>query len=424
MNNLRLKIINRVKNQKKLIENFSYLSALHLFNLIIPLIIYPYIIRVLGKETYGLVVFAQAIVSYLVLLVGYGFNITGAMEVSVHREDNLKLTEILSSIFIIKIVFLLISFLFLYLILFFIPVSKGYESLFYMSMWFCLYDIIFPGWYFQGIEQMKWITYISLIMRLSFVGLIFVFIKKQSDFLLVPILNGVGSIIAGSVALFIIYKKHKIKFKFQSFKTLKYYFQNASPIFLSNISSSAITSTTKVIVGIYLGMAETAYFDLADKITNILKTPQFIFSQIVLPKITREKNISYVKKLRNYSIFLNIIIIGLVYIFINNIIFILGGKQMIPARDTVMIILLTVPFSALMSVYGVQMLIPFGFSKLYTKIIFASGLIYILQLAMLKYSFGITLISLSIVTLITEISTSAIAAHYCKKRIFNNLLYK
>lgn len=418
-----IKLRNIVKNQKKLIENFSYLSALHLFNLIIPLIIYPYIIGILGKETYGLVVFAQAIVSYLVLLVGYGFNITGAMEVSIHRENNSKLSEILSSILVIKIGFLLVSFFLLYLILLFIPVSKGYEILFYMSMWFCLYDIIFPGWYFQGIEQMKWITYISLIMRLTFVGLIYFFIKKQSDFLLVPILNGVGSMIAGSVALFIIYKKHQIKFKIQSYKTLKYYFIKASPIFLSNISSSAITSTTKVIIGLYLGMAETAYFDLADKLTNILKTPQFIFSQIVLPKITREKSISFVKKLRNYSFIANTIMIILIYMFINSIIFILGGKQMLPAKETILIMLLTVPFSALMSVYGVQMLIPFGFSKLYTKIIFTSGLIYIFQIAFIKYTFGITLISLSIVTLITEVITVAIAHVYCKKNIFNNLLY-
>jgi PST family polysaccharide transporter len=283
---------------------------------------------------------------------------------------------------------------------------------------------MFPGWYFQGIEEMKWVTYITLVMRLSFIVLIFFFIKNQSDFLLVPILNGVGSFLASSIALYVIYYKHQIKFQFQSIKTLKFYFTNSSPIFLSNISSSAITSTTKVIIGIYLGMAETAYFDLAEKISNILKTPQFIFSQIILPKISRDKSIGYVKKLRNFSFFINTGIVAFVFIILDNLILILGGPQMIPARSTIMIILLTVPFSALMSVYGVQMLIPFGFSKLYTKIIIGSGLIYLLQLILLKYSYGISLITLSIVTLMTEIITTAIAANYCKKYIFNNVLYK
>lgn len=71
-----------------LIRNFSYLSLLQVFNLILPLIVYPYLIRVLGKETYGLVVFAQSLVFYLVILVGFGFNISATKEVSIHRNDS------------------------------------------------------------------------------------------------------------------------------------------------------------------------------------------------------------------------------------------------------------------------------------------------------------------------------------------------
>ena len=81
-----------------LIRNFSYLSLLQVFNLILPLIVYPYLIRVLGKETYGLVVFAQSLVFYLVILVGFGFNISATKEVSIHRNDSKKLGEIVSSV--------------------------------------------------------------------------------------------------------------------------------------------------------------------------------------------------------------------------------------------------------------------------------------------------------------------------------------
>ena len=78
---------------KTLIQNFSYLSALRIFNMILPLITYPYLIRVLGKEIYGLVVFAQAIVNYLVMLVSFGFNISATKEVSVYRNDEKKLVK-------------------------------------------------------------------------------------------------------------------------------------------------------------------------------------------------------------------------------------------------------------------------------------------------------------------------------------------
>lgn len=420
MSNIFHKIHQRASQHKKLIENFSYLSALQVFNILIPLITFPYLIRVLGKETYGLVVFAQAIAGYFVVLVGFGFNITATREVSIHRGDNIKLSEILSSVLIIKGVLLLISFIILSTLIFFIPQAKGYESLFYLSMWFCFYDIMFPGWYFQGIEQMKWITYISLIMRLSFVGLIFIFIRNQSDFLLVPIFNGIGAIIAGSVALIIIFKKHKIKFRLQTFQVLKYYFKTATPIFISNISSSLYSTSNKVIIGVFLGMEEVSYYDLAEKITNILKIPQSIISQTIFPKISKEKNIKFIKRMFKLSILVNIGLVIILFIFTKDIIFILGSEQMIPAQTVVVIISLTVPFIAMSNIFGVQILIPFGYSKIYAKIIIATGLIYLLQLIFLWVSFEITIITISIITLTTEMFVSTTTFYFCKK---NNLWY-
>jgi len=81
--------------------------------MLIPLLTYPYLIRVLGKETYGLVVFVQAIVAYMVILVGFGFNISATREISIHRENKEKLNEIVSSVLIVKSLFFFLPFSFL-----------------------------------------------------------------------------------------------------------------------------------------------------------------------------------------------------------------------------------------------------------------------------------------------------------------------
>ena len=99
---------------KKLIENFSYLSLLHIFSIAIPLLTFPYLVKTLGQETYGLVIFAQAVVGYLAVFTGFGFGLSATKLVSINRHDTNKLSEIFSSVTTIKIFLLAVSIIILY----------------------------------------------------------------------------------------------------------------------------------------------------------------------------------------------------------------------------------------------------------------------------------------------------------------------
>lgn len=128
------KFINSLKEKaikhKTLIENFSSLTVFQILNLLLPLLTYPYLIRVLGIEIYGLVVFAQAIIGYLLILVGFGFNISATKEISIHRDNKDKLSEIASSVLTIKAGLFVLSLILLAIALYFIPQAEGYEMLF------------------------------------------------------------------------------------------------------------------------------------------------------------------------------------------------------------------------------------------------------------------------------------------------------
>jgi O-antigen/teichoic acid export membrane protein len=409
------KIKSIIIHNQVLVKNFSFLSILQLTNLLIPLITYPYLIRVLGKEIYGLVVFAQAIVGYLLILVSFGFNISATKAISIHRENKEKISEIVSSIFIIKAGLFFVSFLILILGLSIIPQAKGFELLFYLTMWLCINDIIFPIWYFQGIEQMKYITYISSFSRLLFIGLIFIFVNSPKDFLNLPMINGLGAIISGIISLFIIFNKHQINFKFQSYKTLRYYFNDSIPIFISNVSIRLYVSTNKVIIGAFLGMTEVAYYDLGEKIVSIMKIPQSLLSQTIFPKINKEKNINFIKKVFKISVFTNIILFIGVIVFSKFIVLLLGGNEMIDATWVVNILAISVPIIAISNIFGIQILIPFGKQKLFSQIIISSGLIYIIQILLIWIIWEINIYSVSIITVTTEIFISITMYYYCKK---------
>lgn len=412
----RLKNINaKAVTHKTLIQNFSYLSALQIFNLVLPLITYPYLIRVLGKETYGLIVFAQAVIGYLLIFVGYGFNISATKEISIHRDNKEKLSEIISSVLIIKGAFLVLSMGILVLALWFIPQAKGYHALFYLTMWMCIYDVLFPIWYFQGIEKMKYITYLTLISRLFFLAMIFLLIKSPDDYLRMPIINGIGALLAGVASLYIIFGSHKIKFKTQTLATLKHYFFESTPLFLSNLSVKLYVSTNKVILGAFLGMAEVAYYDLGEKVTSILKIPQSILSQTLFPKINKDKNVNFIKKAFKYSILLNIAILIFTLAFSKIIVTVLGGPEMLPAIWILNILVLSVPVIAMSNIFGIQILIPFGQTRLFSKIIISSGLVYLLQILLVWTLWEINIYSVSMVTVTTEFFVTAIMFHFCKK---------
>lgn len=289
--NLRVK----VGRHKTLIQNFGYLSALQVFSMLVPLITIPYLLKVLGKETYGLIVFAQTIVSYFLILINFGFNLSATKDISSHRDNKTKLSEIVSSVLIIKGIFFILSFIILWIILSFIPKAAEYKILFYLMMYLCLYEWIFPIWYFQGIEKMKYITLINLISRSIFLILVFFVVKEQNDYLKVPIINGLGYTIAGSVALWVVFFHDSIRFKWQSPKILRYYIRESVSLFLGSIAGKIKILSNKAILGAFVGLESVAIYDIADKIKDVFLTFLQLIGQVLFPNITKNKNPSLVR---------------------------------------------------------------------------------------------------------------------------------
>ena len=406
---------NSIYKNWSLFSNFSNLSVLYSLNLLIPFFIYPYLIRVLGSETYGLVIYAQAIITYFVTLIGFGFNLSGVKLVSANRNNKQEIGKIISSILIIKFFLFIISIIFLIFILFYLPAAKGFEILFIFSMSSVLSELLFPIWYFQGIEQMGYWTKITLVSRLIYLVLIFLLIQSPDDYLFVPIAVGVGHLIGSLMSIYIIFFKHRIKFSLQSFQTLKFYFLDSIPLFLSGLSFNIISSNNKFIIGSFVGMGEVAYYDLADKLRTLFKLPQTIINLTIFPRVSREKNIVFIKQMFKITIFVNLILVSIVLLTSPKIITILAGNEMLPSLSLVNTLIFSILLLAMKDVFGVQILIPNGYNKIFTKIILMSLLIYLIQIVLIWTTIGFTSLNLIISTLASELFMVTLMFYYCKK---------
>ncbi len=181
MHNKYKKFISLFKNNGKVVENYFFMTALQLISSAFGILIYPYLIRVMGGESYGLYVYALAITSYFIGLISFGFNFPGVKAISQNKTDIIVKSEIVSSILTSKFYIGILSFLLFVILLFSIPFLRENKLILIITFTQIIAEIIYPSWYFQGVQKMKIVTYVQLSFRILSVPFIFIFVQSPAD---------------------------------------------------------------------------------------------------------------------------------------------------------------------------------------------------------------------------------------------------
>ena len=309
----KIKSLANTEDKKRLVSNFFFLSILQAFTYILPLLTLPYLVRVLGVENFGLVMFAQAFIMFFNMLVDYGFNLSATREVSIHRGDKEKLTEIFSSVMSIKFILIGVSFIILSTIVFSFEKFSSHWELYYLTFLIVIGQALFPIWYFQGLEKMKYITIVNITSKLIFTIAIFVYIQNESDYILVPVLNGFGFILSGIIAQYIIFYTFNQTFKFRTLK-LKEHFKNGFHVFLSISSSTVLSVTPILLIGTFFDYTMAGYYSAFDKLVLALKSFFYIINQTFFPRLSKifteniEKYKIIWKKLSIFTILVSVLV--------------------------------------------------------------------------------------------------------------------
>ena len=185
-------------DKKRVFHNFVYLYLVRIANYILPLLTVPYLVRVLGPGKYGLLAFAQAFIQYFMILTDYGFSASATREISVNSSDPLKVSRIFSSVMAIKTFLMILSFSVLSLAILIFGKFRSNSLVYFYTFGIVLGDLLFPVWFFQGMEKMKYITLRNIVAKIIFTASIFIFIRKPSDYIYVPLINSLGFLITGS----------------------------------------------------------------------------------------------------------------------------------------------------------------------------------------------------------------------------------
>lgn len=365
------KIINS-DDKIKILENFLSLSFIRIVDFVLPLIILPYLISVLGVEKFGLTAFAASLVNYFLYLTQYGFSLSAVRDLSKNQQNPDKIEEIFNSVMNTKIVLLLISIFIFISLLFLIPEFSKYYLLYVFSFGLVLGDVLFPKWFFQGIEQMRFITFINILFKSTYVILVFVFIKNQDDYVFVPLFQSIGFVLGGLYSLYIIHKKYDVTFKLVSLSIIREQFKLSFSSFVTLITPSLYSNTSIFLLGIFTNNTLVGYYSGAVRISNAFSSLNTILTRTFYPFVNKsKKSISKV----NVLIFIcGLIVTILMLLSASFSVKIILGNDMQKSIPLVMILCLSPVLLSIRTIFGINYLLVKGFDKLYMKIALFSSL--------------------------------------------------
>jgi polysaccharide transporter, PST family len=369
------------KENKRLISNICSLFTLQGANYLLPLISFPYLVRTLGIEYFGLLSFATATITYFSVITDYGFNLIATQEISKHRDNEDKINEIFSSVMTLKVILMFLSFVLLSILV--LTIEKFYQDIeiYFLTFGIIIGQVLFPIWFFQGMEKMKYITYLNLFAKSIFTFFIFIFVQSKNDYYIVPLLNSIGFITAGILSLILIKKEFCVKYKLQKTSTLIYYLKEANLIFISNIAVSLYSVSTTFILGFFTNNTSVGYFSAATKIIQAFKGLMIPVSQSIYPFITskisvsKENGFKFIKKVFNYVFIFTAIISLFIFFSADLLVDILLGKNY---TESIFIlkIMAVLPFLiGLSNIFGVQTMVTFGRKKHFTLILIRGSLL-------------------------------------------------
>lgn len=174
------------KENKTLLFNTIMLYIMMISTFLFPLLMFPYLTRVLGKENYGIVVLANAVMQYFQLLIDFGFILSGTAICSKERNNKERLQQIVSSIIYGKLILSLLGLIIVCVLTFTLPLFNGKELFIICSYIPLVLTSFVPDYLFRGIEKMGVITYRTIIAKLVYTVLIFVLVKNANSYFYIP----------------------------------------------------------------------------------------------------------------------------------------------------------------------------------------------------------------------------------------------
>lgn len=349
--------------RKSLGVNALINSIRSVVNLIFPLITFPYVSRILSVNGMGIYNFSSTYVGYFLLLAGLGIYTYAIREGAKFRNDREKMSQFASQVFTINIVSTLIAYVLLLLSLLIFKNLNNYVSAILIFSLQIIFTTIGTEWIYTIYEEYNYITIRSILFKIISMILLFLLVKKASDYLVYVSISVFASV--GSNVLNFIHSKSYCSIKLV--KNVDWY-KHLKPIIIIFASSLAINiyvSSDTTILGLLKDDYAVGIYGLSVKIYSISESLMNAVMAVTIPRLAmlfgRKKYKEYNLTLKNIINFLILLILpGCIGIMMlsKEIVLIIAGKKYLESVNSLRIIIWAIIFSIFSWLFMQCVLIP------------------------------------------------------------------
>ncbi len=403
------------KNYIIVIKNLSFLTLSRGVNVATKFFLAAYLIRVLGNVNYGILTWVDSLIQYFLIFINFGFNIYAAKYVVTYKSNPQKLNSIVSSIFTIKFLFLILSFLILYS-LSYLDVFHLYNHFLFLMLLMGFGEVFFPIWYFQGIEKLQLATYIVVFSRIVLIlGTLF-FVVQEQDIINYIYVLVISNLLMGVVGYYILLKQYKFHFIKIKIKQINTILKEAYLFFLGLFLSLTFNLLTIFLIGLFYSMDYVSGFDIALKIVLVCIIPFDMLQQAIYPTIVRTKDKRMIKKSLFVSFLIGCFLSVMLFFFSEELLLLFGGKEMIFYKDVLKTLAIIPPMVAVTLILGTGTLVAFGFQKEFNLSLIIAALQFLFLVFILYIMNELTFWNLIYLRVFSDFVLMLIRVYYVTKR--------
>lgn len=285
--------------------NYFYSLLNTISSFLFPLIAFPYVARILYADGIGLVNFYSSIVSYISLFVSIGIPYYAVRQIARVRDNTDEMSRQVVEIIVLNLILVIIGYLIVFFLAIFVPRVHENMWLFLLLSINIIFVAIGCDWFYQGIEDFKYITIRALIVRIVCVILLFLFVHDRDDLMFYGAYSVFG-VVGNNIFNLIRLRKYinLSTININSLNPWKHFFPSIQVFGLTLISSLYLNLDT-VMLGFMTDNYSVGYYTGAIRITKILMGVATALGTVILPRLSNmavNENLDEFKKLVEKSI--------------------------------------------------------------------------------------------------------------------------